>query len=158
MISMASMCPATTFAIVGARRVIGLRRQDCHLPGSGWGRLTLERSRPEVNRRWTDSNSAHGERRLKHRAADETHRVPIPPELVACGNAPLGYAGSSSRPRGRSGGAARSWTRDHSGERLPAGAPLPDRPRSEEHTSELQSPVHLVCRLLLEKKKQKNIT
>src|SRR5258708_29843466 len=30
------------------------------------------------------------------------------------------------------------------------------RPRSEEHTSELQSPDHLVCRLLLEKKKKKN--
>src|SRR5438552_7155745 len=28
-----------------------------------------------------------------------------------------------------------------------------DRRRSEEHTSELQSPDHLVCRLLLEKKK-----
>src|SRR5690554_7635257 len=28
--------------------------------------------------------------------------------------------------------------------------------RSEEHTSELQSRPHLVCRLLLEKKKQKN--
>src|SRR5690348_18195508 len=28
--------------------------------------------------------------------------------------------------------------------------------RSEEHTSELQSPVHLVCRLLLEKKKKTN--
>src|SRR5258708_24874905 len=28
--------------------------------------------------------------------------------------------------------------------------------RSEEHTSELQSPDHLVCRLLLEKKKQQN--
>src|SRR5690348_17663341 len=27
--------------------------------------------------------------------------------------------------------------------------------RSEEHTSELQSPVHLVCRLLLEKKNNK---
>src|SRR5690348_17933108 len=27
--------------------------------------------------------------------------------------------------------------------------------RSEEHTSELQSPVHLVCRLLLEKKNHK---
>src|SRR5437763_5715595 len=27
-------------------------------------------------------------------------------------------------------------------------------PRSEEHTSELQSPMYLVCRLLLEKKKQ----
>src|SRR5258708_16429890 len=30
--------------------------------------------------------------------------------------------------------------------------------RSEEHTSELQSPDHLVCRLLLEKKKQTNPT
>src|SRR5690348_18004919 len=30
--------------------------------------------------------------------------------------------------------------------------------RSEEHTSELQSPVHLVCRLLLEKKKQRHHT
>src|SRR2546422_1628196 len=29
--------------------------------------------------------------------------------------------------------------------------------RSEEHTSELQSRLHLVCRLLLEKKKQKVI-
>src|SRR5438876_5958253 len=28
--------------------------------------------------------------------------------------------------------------------------------RSEEHTSELQSPVHLVCRLLLEKKKNEH--
>src|SRR5258708_11220390 len=28
--------------------------------------------------------------------------------------------------------------------------------RSEEHTSELQSPDHLVCRLLLEKKKQRH--
>src|SRR5437764_7152133 len=30
-------------------------------------------------------------------------------------------------------------------------------PRSEEHTSELQSPMYLVCRLLLEKKKKKNL-
>src|SRR2546426_4788840 len=32
------------------------------------------------------------------------------------------------------------------------------RPRSEEHTSELQSPCNLVCRLLLEKKKYKRYT
>src|SRR5262245_65181164 len=32
-----------------------------------------------------------------------------------------------------------------------------DRLRSEEHTSELQSLRHLVCRLLLEKKKQKRL-
>src|SRR5437762_6814317 len=30
--------------------------------------------------------------------------------------------------------------------------------RSEEHTSELQSPMYLVCRLLLEKKKKKQTT
>src|SRR5258708_15098096 len=33
--------------------------------------------------------------------------------------------------------------------------PIPICYRSEEHTSELQSPDHLVCRLLLEKKKNK---
>src|SRR5437763_13211385 len=32
------------------------------------------------------------------------------------------------------------------------------RDRSEEHTSELQSPMYLVCRLLLEKKKTKDKT
>src|SRR5438876_2920917 len=34
------------------------------------------------------------------------------------------------------------------------GSHRPASTRSEEHTSELQSPVHLVCRLLLEKKKE----
>src|SRR2546422_4621216 len=33
-------------------------------------------------------------------------------------------------------------------------AARPTCPRSEEHTSELQSRLHLVCRLLLEKKKK----
>src|SRR2546422_2630369 len=33
-----------------------------------------------------------------------------------------------------------------------------ERPRSEEHTSELQSRLHLVCRLLLEKKKKNRTT
>src|SRR5258708_30699490 len=38
--------------------------------------------------------------------------------------------------------------------RFPTSAVAPAvRSRSEEHTSELQSPDHLVCRLLLEKKK-----
>src|SRR5207244_12651309 len=35
---------------------------------------------------------------------------------------------------------------------------LDDHIRSEEHTSELQSPDHLVCRLLLEKKKSQQLT
>src|SRR5436189_3127281 len=37
----------------------------------------------------------------------------------------------------------------------PPDLPRAWRPRSEEHTSELQSPMYLVCRLLLEKKKSK---
>src|SRR2546426_7219545 len=39
----------------------------------------------------------------------------------------------------------------------PSRPPRPGR-RSEEHTSELQSPCNLVCRLLLEKKKKKQKT
>src|SRR5690348_17976300 len=37
------------------------------------------------------------------------------------------------------------------------GAMISPSVRSEEHTSELQSPVHLVCRLLLEKKKRDDV-
>src|SRR5689334_24796969 len=37
---------------------------------------------------------------------------------------------------------------------FPARAAIPCAARSEEHTSELQSQFHLVCRLLLEKKKR----
>src|SRR5256885_8019539 len=45
------------------------------------------------------------------------------------------------------------------GETAYAPSARPVRPaRSEEHTSELQSPCNLVCRLLLEKKKKKNMT
>src|SRR5258708_11260988 len=36
-------------------------------------------------------------------------------------------------------------------------AAFPPSMRSEEHTSELQSPDHLVCRLLLEKKKTEHL-
>src|SRR2546427_7797412 len=55
-----------------------------------------------------------------------------------------------SRHRRRRGGRARDPAGD--GRRVGRGAP---RPRSEEHTSELQSQSNLVCRLLLEKKKKK---
>src|SRR5690348_18194729 len=59
--------------------------------------------------------------------------------------------GSVSRRHSR----ARTKTEAHS---ATPHASLPfsfGRTRSEEHTSELQSPVHLVCRLLLEKKNKK---
>src|SRR5436305_3513240 len=55
----------------------------------------------------------------------------------------------SSRARGAAGGRAAGYARA----RRACGSIRPARPRSEEHTSELQSRPHLVCRLLLEKKK-----
>lgn len=63
--------------------VSGLHAQDCHLPKRGWGRLVLTDSRPQTNKRWTDSGEAHDTRGLKHRATQDTRPVPIPPELVA---------------------------------------------------------------------------
>src|SRR5438876_4984233 len=61
----------------------------------------------------------------------------------------------------------RSRGRACRGRRRPRDPPVPtqfpsspgsrSKTRSEEHTSELQSPVHLVCRLLLEKKKKKSM-
>src|SRR5256885_2590608 len=44
-----------------------------------------------------------------------------------------------------------AWVAPGKASPLRAASPCP-RPRSEEHTSELQSPCNLVCRLLLEKK------
>src|SRR5438093_8623149 len=55
----------------------------------------------------------------------------------------------SRRPRGR---AAARRRRPRSARR--GRAPADRAPRSEEHTSELQSLTNLVCRLLLEKKKR----
>src|SRR5437762_12698216 len=59
---------------------------------------------------------------------------------------------SSDLGAGPARGPAGGWRRSSS---PPSTGRAPDR-RSEEHTSELQSPMYLVCRLLLEKKKRKN--
>src|SRR2546422_1244109 len=59
----------------------------------------------------------------------------------------IGPTSRRSRRRGR----WTSWTRRY-------GPASSTGSRSEEHTSELQSRLHLVCRLLLEKKKKKKKT
>src|SRR5687768_17840563 len=63
-----------------------------------------------------------------------------------------GHAAPQRRARARDlGGGQRRLQQD-----LAGGGPQQKRvARSEEHTSELQSRLHLVCRLLLEKKKKK---
>src|SRR2546422_1472112 len=70
------------------------------------------------------------------------------------GHVPAPAAGRTARRTRAGGGPPRRRPAS------PAGAPprarprAPEVPRSEEHTSELQSRLHLVCRLLLEKKKK----
>src|SRR3989454_2719404 len=63
---------------------------------------------------------------------------------------------SRRRVRARLHAGARAAARGTAGARCAWPRPC-RRARSEEHTSELQSPCNLVCRLLLEKKKKKNI-
>src|SRR5256885_5936148 len=69
-----------------------------------------------------------------------------PPRSTLFPYTPLFRSVLRRRPAGVAGAQGRAAGRAHRGR---AGAP-----RSEEHTSELQSPCNLVCRLLLEKKKK----
>src|SRR5256885_3840863 len=68
----------------------------------------------------------------------DPHTPPVPWEARAI------EVGATRLPRGGGGQLEQLWSRD--------------RYRSEEHTSELQSPCNLVCRLLLEKKKMLLVT
>src|SRR5690606_41059212 len=79
------------------------------------------------------------------------------------------YAGRHGRPRRRAwrvDAGSRHRRRDHGRQgayQARDGArgtvdPRAFKPRSEEHTSELQSRENLVCRLLLEKKKKNNLS
>src|SRR5438876_3304763 len=76
-------------------------------------------------------------------ATTEIYTLSLHDALPICGRQ-VGRAAQSAGA-GRAGPAALG----------PGAPPAGGLPRSEEHTSELQSPVHLVCRLLLEKKKKK---
>src|SRR2546426_4938809 len=77
---------------------------------------------------------------------------------------PAGHHRHGGRDRGghvpASGAAARDFQSPRQGREREARRPLAAAPeaRSEEHTSELQSPCNLVCRLLLEKKKNISVS
>src|SRR5882762_10763846 len=77
---------------------------------------------------------------------------------TASANFPRTSSGASRTPA-----TCRCWGRDFrprwstTSPRSPATRSCRDLIRSEEHTSELQSHLNLVCRLLLEKKKKKKI-
>src|SRR5690348_17733716 len=77
---------------------------------------------------------SRGERQAADRAVFKIQEMPIPVR-------------AKDKPR-------KLWVPQEPEISLHAGGKAPHLLRSEEHTSELQSPVHLVCRLLLEKKKK----
>src|SRR3989441_70537 len=118
-------------------------------------RLGAHRSHPTARRthalaaRWRHRR-AESDRRARARAGRGPPRLPGPlPHRAALRGAPRVVP---LRARGRD----RSARRVH-GRRARMDARAP-RARSEEHTSELQSLAYLVCRLLLEKKKNQRVT
>jgi integrase len=72
---------------------------DCELPASGWGRIHLAKTTPEVGKRYTDSGALHDSKGLKHRPDDEVRPVPIPPQLVTLLRWHLGEFGTASDGR-----------------------------------------------------------
>src|SRR6266536_5613349 len=89
-----------------------------------------------INRRWT--RSVVGDKHHLSEVQLLNHCVEVP-HLIGCGvGVPCGFIGSAPPKK------------------IKCHDPTRGRERSEEHTSELQSRVDLVCRLLLEKKKNMN--
>jgi integrase len=80
---LAAMFACMYFAGLRPAEAAGLRERDCELPQRGWGLITVTRTRPQVSKRYTDSQETFDVRGLKHRDDDEDRPVPIPPVLVA---------------------------------------------------------------------------
>ncbi|MFI0962933.1 tyrosine-type recombinase/integrase [Streptomyces sp. NPDC021080] len=70
------------YAAMRPAEVVGLREEDCYLPETGWGTLTLRETRPVSGKKWTDSGKRHDKRGLKAREANSDRPVPAPPLLV----------------------------------------------------------------------------
>src|SRR5439155_4502068 len=111
-------------------------------------RIASARERPVGILRWLRSRGPFPCRRHRDRNASHTCRRPL---------APCPLYGTPERGLRRPARGPRRVSPPSPGARPsqpePPRAPLRGR-RSEEHTSELQSRGHLVCRLLLEKKKE----
>ncbi|NUL05809.1 site-specific integrase [Streptomyces lunaelactis] len=70
------------YAAMRPAEATALRREQCHLPETGWGTLTLRQGAVRAGRSWTDDGRAHEMRHLKARAVKDSRPVPIPPHFV----------------------------------------------------------------------------
>src|SRR6266487_5762678 len=150
----ATLIGAPVSQIQGPDKVAGRTRfaADVEVPGMLWGKML---------------RSPHPHARIRRMDASAAWRVPGVKAVVTGQDAPGLLMGKVLRDM-----PVLCWDRvRYIGDRVAAvAAETPDAAeealvridvdydvlpaRSEEHTSELQSPVHLVCRLLLEKKKK----
>jgi len=119
------------YAALRPAEAVALRQQDCHLPATGWGRILVDVSRPEVTTRWTDTGDAHEARGSSIVA------------VMMCGRCPSRRSWSrsfgstststaSARTGGSSGASAAGWSpqrRTRRCGRKPGSSPLP-LPRS----------------------------
>lgn len=88
------------YAALRPEEATGLRRDNLiSLPEHGWGELLLTHAEPRSGTYWTDNGQARETAALKHRAAGDTRRVPIHPELAALLRDHLDTYGTS--PAGR---------------------------------------------------------
>ncbi|GAB7041239.1 site-specific integrase [Catenuloplanes niger JCM 9533] len=87
------------FAGLRPSEAASLRRADCHLPESGWGRIDLAETAPPTGADWTDDGEVRQVRGLKHRAETEMRSVPIPPDLVRILRAHLAEFGTADDGR-----------------------------------------------------------
>lgn len=87
------------FGALRPSEALALRVQDCELPETGWGRVVLSGSRPEVGKAWTDNGERTEDRELKWRATKEVRPVPIPPEMVRILREHIAMYGSGANGR-----------------------------------------------------------
>src|SRR2546422_5804748 len=93
--------------------------------------------------------------RAPPRPTEDDGRIGPAPEPRGASGRQSPWGTPSGSPGRGTGCRRRSAPSRRRSRRRRASSPVTDVLRSEEHTSELQSRLHLVCRLLLEKKKKK---
>ncbi|WP_157249685.1 tyrosine-type recombinase/integrase [Nonomuraea typhae] len=71
------------YAMMRLAEVSRLRDVNCTLPKSGWGKVMLEATTPEVGKDFTDTSRLHDDRGPKNRPRKTVRAIPIPSELVA---------------------------------------------------------------------------
>ncbi len=133
------------FAALRSEEATNLRKHNLALPTSGWGKLHLERTTPEIADQWTDSGTRSEERGLKHRADNLGRTVPCSPELAtflrehleAHGTAPDGRLFRGKRNGGQIGSSVygRAWAkaREDAFTEEVAASPLAKRPYDLRH-------------------------